>query len=48
MVHKFLSENKNFGKTFIFDNMDYLKIIRKELIEIKDILKVFGIQIPRA
>ena len=34
-----------FGRNFIFDKMDYVKIIRKEIGEIRDILKAFNIHV---
>jgi len=33
-----------FGKHFVYDGMDYLKVVISEMRQIKDILGMFGIQ----
>jgi hypothetical protein len=41
-VREFLSLRKIFGSIFIYDGMDYLKVVVNEIRQIKDIMTMFG------
>ncbi len=43
LISLFLQENKGFGRTFIYQKMEYQKLIRKEVEEIRDILAQFEV-----
>lgn len=42
-VREFLGLKRIFGKVFIYDGLDYLKVVVNEVRQIKDILVMFGI-----
>lgn len=44
-VKDLINIRKIFGKTFIYDGMDYLKIVLNEMRQIKQILIMFGLDI---
>jgi hypothetical protein len=42
-VREFLSLKRIFGKLFIYDGLDYLKVVVSEVRQIKDIMTMFNI-----
>lgn len=46
-VREFLGLKKIFGKIFIYDGFDYMKVLMNEMRQVKEIMLMFGIDIDQ-
>ena len=42
-VRQLYTQRKIFGKTFVYDGMDYIKVVINEMRQLKTILNMYGI-----
>ena len=43
-MRELFNNRKIFGKVFIYDGMDYMKVVTNEVRQLHDILSMFGIK----
>ena len=45
LIRDFLGSKRLFGSTFVYDGMDYMRVVTHEMRSLKDIMHMFGVSI---